>query len=51
MSYIDWKITCLGFLRSETNSPVQPQNLARWMKFLIKTVENLHYISSEKQRR
>ena len=40
-----------GFLtRSDTNRAVQPQRMARGLKFRIKEVEGLFYLFSENKR-
>ena len=37
--------------RPDKNRPAQPQKLARFLKFRLKNLEILHYLSSEQQRR
>ena len=42
----------LGFgTRVDSNRPVQPQKLARLLKFRIKKLEVLYYLGSQQQRR
>ena len=36
--------------RPDTNRPVQPQKLARVLKFRLQNLEILYYLSREKQR-
>ena len=38
------------FNRSDTNQAVQPQKIARGWKFLIKKIEELYYLRSEKTK-
>ena len=42
---------CESPTSQDTNRPLQPQKLARVLKFRLKNLEILYYISSEQQRR